>query len=97
MYYIDLTYLKDITEVKPLIPAHTEWMDKQFAESDIFIASGPKKNRAEGGFFIVKSIPRDELDKVLATDPLYPVSAVTVYDVEVLGTGADEYKALLSI
>ena len=76
MYVVYLNYFRPVEEVEALLAPHIAWLDRYFA-SGAFIAAGRKDPRT-GGMVMVKEMPRDELDAILAEDPFV---AVAHYDV----------------
>jgi uncharacterized protein YciI len=76
MYIINLTYHKPLDEVETLLPAHRQWLQKNYQQG-IFLASGRKEPRT-GGIILAKGIERSTLNTILAADPF---NAVANYDV----------------
>lgn len=76
MFVVSLTYHKPIDVVEALAESHKDWLKKYYAQ-DVFIASGRKVPRT-GGIILVKSIERDQLDKILAEDPFNAVAEYSV-------------------
>lgn len=76
MYVVTLTYHQPIDVVESLTDNHKDWLKKYYAQG-AFIASGRKVPRT-GGIILVKSIAREELDRILAEDPF---NSVAKYDV----------------
>lgn len=78
MYIITLTYHRPIEEVDSHLKAHIAWLDVYF-EKGIFVASG-RKNPRTGGVIFARSLPREELDRILAEDPFNQVANYDVVD-----------------
>ncbi|CNH72809.1 YCII domain-containing protein [Yersinia aldovae] len=76
MYVVSLTYHQSIDVVEPLTESHKEWLKKYYAQG-VFIASGRKVPRT-GGIILVKSIAREELDKIVSEDPFNAVADYSV-------------------
>lgn len=69
MFIVELTYASiaeaDATELE----AHRRFLARQY-EQEVFLASGPK-NTSNGAVILVSgAVTRDELDGILALDPL---------------------------
>ncbi|MEY4923453.1 MAG: hypothetical protein RLY17_2170 [Pseudomonadota bacterium] len=78
MYLVSLTYHKSIDVVERLTESHQEWVKKYYTKG-VFIASGRKVPRT-GGIILVKSLAREELDKILAEDPFNAVADYSVIE-----------------
>lgn len=94
MYIVSLVYKKDLKEVAEVREDHLKWVKEQI-DKNIFIAAGPKKPLT-GGVILVKSIPRVELDDLLATDPFQKVADYIVIEVELRSVAA-EFNSLVGI
>jgi uncharacterized protein YciI len=66
MYLLNVSYSQPPAKVEPHIPSHGAWV-KQHLEAGTFLFAGPKKNGL-GGVILVKSIPKPELQMLLAED-----------------------------
>ena len=66
MYLLNVSYSQPPAKVEPHIPSHGAWV-KHHLEAGTFLFAGPKKSGL-GGVILVKSIPRSELQKLLAED-----------------------------
>lgn len=89
MYIVTLTYTRPLTEVDKHREAHLEWVRHQY-ESGRFLASGPRIPR-EGGVILVRDMPRENLDALLAEDPFRQngVADFTVVAFKVSNASAD--------
>lgn len=67
MYVVMLTYTQPPAEVDKHREAHRDWVRHQY-ERGRFLASGPRVPR-EGGLILVRDMPRENLDALLAEDP----------------------------
>jgi len=72
MYVVNLTYHQPIDVVESLQQGHIDWLN-QYYQQGVFIVSGRKVPRT-GGVILVSSIPRDQLDSILAADPFQQVA-----------------------
>ncbi|MBN3860290.1 hypothetical protein GKC56_07240 [Neisseriaceae bacterium PsAf] len=91
MYIVNLIYKKDIKEVDELREAHLNWVQENY-QNGKFVASGAKVPQT-GGIILVKSMPRYELDDLLATDPFEKVVDYVVTEVEIKNT-SPEFEGL---
>jgi uncharacterized protein YciI len=78
MYLLNVSYSQQPVKVEPHIPSHAAWVKKHL-DSGTFLFAGPKKSGL-GGVILVKSIPRSELQKLLADDS-YVQAEVVDYQV----------------
>lgn len=69
LFLIDLTYVKPVEEIDPLLEAHYAFLDRQYADG-IFLASGPKVPRT-GGAIIARGTDRAALEEILTQDPFF--------------------------
>ncbi|GAA3388531.1 YciI family protein [Streptomyces sp. NPDC012769] len=76
MFVLELTYTAPVERVDALIPAHVEWLDAQYA-AGVFLASG-RKNPRDGGVILAGGVGREEIEKIVATDP-FTVEGVCAY------------------
>ncbi|MBT2441361.1 hypothetical protein J7E93_14810 [Streptomyces sp. ISL-36] len=67
MFVLELTYTAPVERVDPLLPAHIEWLDAQYA-AGVFIASG-RKNPRDGGVILAVGGDRERIEKIVAADP----------------------------
>lgn len=67
MFVVTLTYVKDLESVDRLIPAHIEWLERQYS-AGVFLASGRRVPRT-GGIILANGVTREELEDVLQEDP----------------------------
>lgn len=78
MYILDVKSIVSDEKLMLVRPAHGEWVSEGFKKS-WFLFAGPK-TKTSGGFILVKSILRDELDKFIAADP-YITEKVAIYEI----------------
>ena len=78
MYILSLSYITGLEEVDRVRDDHMAWVADQY-DAGRFIASGAKVPRT-GGVILVRAMPRDELDDVIASDP-FTRAGVAAYDV----------------
>lgn len=69
MYIVIVSFNKSPEIVEPYFKAHCAWLH-QYINADIFIASGPKKSHL-GGAFLVRSIDKQQLNKILSEDSYF--------------------------
>ena len=88
-------YLINITLDPARIPAdrademlaqHRAWFAKHF-QAGTFLLLGPYLDREHAGIIVAKTMPRDELEKLLGEDVYYP-QALAAYEVR-------EFKAAM--
>lgn len=77
MFIIVLTYVKPLEEVDKLIDQHLAYLDRNYAEGR-FLLSGRRVPR-NGGVILTKAQSKEELEAVIATDPLI-AEGVATYD-----------------
>ncbi|PJK09918.1 hypothetical protein CO608_04190 [Lysobacteraceae bacterium NML08-0793] len=70
-----------------LLAQHRAWFDQHFESGD-FLLLAPYLNRQNAGVIISKTMPRAELDALLAEDVYYP-QALAEYEVR-------EFKAVMA-
>ena len=73
-----LTYTAPLEEVDRHIPAHRQFLERQYA-AGVFLLSGRKEPR-DGGVILATAASRAELDTVLAQDP-FQVHGLADYQV----------------
>jgi len=74
MYLLNISYSQPPTKVEPHVPSHGAWV-KHHLDADTFLLAGPKKSGL-GGVILVKSISKNELQKLLAEDPYVQTEVV---------------------
>jgi|SRR5215217_5696301 len=67
MYIVVLNYIAPLEEIDHALAKHGEWLERNY-QGGRFLLSG-RRNPRVGGVIITKSMPREELDAVLAEDP----------------------------
>jgi uncharacterized protein YciI len=93
MYVVSLTYVAPLDQVDAHLAEHVKFLEEQYAKG-IFLASGRKVPRT-GGVILARSIPRDQLNGILAHDP-FKKAGVAEYQVTefVASMAADRLSAL---
>lgn len=76
MFVVTLTYTAPLATVDELVPAHRGWLAEHYS-TGVFVASGRRVPRT-GGVILARGVSREELDRIMATDPL---DAVRTYEV----------------
>ena len=76
MFLVLLTYTRPLTEVDRHIPAHREFLSRNYA-SGVFLLSGRKEPR-DGGVILANASSAIELQGVLAEDPFH-IHGVATY------------------
>ena len=66
MFMLELTFTKPASDVEPQNKAHGEWVRRYLGEGT-FLFAGVKKS-GTGGVLAVKSIEREELNRIIAED-----------------------------
>jgi len=69
LFIVDLHYIVGFEDIDPLIDAHVEFLEKNYA-SGAFIASGPKVPRT-GGVIIATAESQKRLEEILNSDPFH--------------------------
>ncbi len=67
MFLLLSRYVKPLDEVDRWLPAHREFLDRQYAAGH-FIVSGPMEPRS-GGVIVTVDMPRAQIDEILKEDP----------------------------
>ncbi|TDT98622.1 uncharacterized protein YciI [Streptomyces sp. 846.5] len=78
MFIVTLTYTAPLAAVDELVPAHRRWLAEHYA-GGVFVASGRRVPR-NGGVILAHGVSREELERILATDPLAPVRTYQVME-----------------
>jgi len=78
MYVLNVSYAQSPAAVEPHIPSHGVWVRK-YLEAGVILAAGPKRSGL-GGALLVRSIPRAELNQMIAEDS-YVQAGVAEYQV----------------
>jgi len=66
MYLLNISYAQPPSTVQPHVAEHGAWV-KQHIDAGNFLFAGPKKSGL-GGVILVRSIPKSELQNLLAND-----------------------------
>lgn len=78
MFIFNLTYVKPISEVEAYLPAHIEYLEKNYEQGN-FICSG-RKNPRTGGIILCKLINTEEAQLILEQDPFF-IHEIASYEV----------------
>jgi uncharacterized protein YciI len=78
MYVVLLNYTAPLEEIDQAIPAHIEWLTRQYDEGH-FLASG-RQNPRTGGVIVARAMERGKLDEILAGDP-FALKELAEYEV----------------
>ena len=78
MFIVNLTYVKELSEVDSFISEHNAFLDKFYVENK-FICSGRKVPRT-GGIILINAKDRAELDEIIAQDPFFQ-NGVAKYEI----------------
>ena len=76
MFIVTLTYTAPLAVVDELVPAHRRWLEEYYS-GGVFVASGRRVPR-NGGVILARGVSREELERILATDPLDVVRSYEV-------------------
>lgn len=92
MFIVIVSYSQAPEVVEPYFKAHCEWLNK-YVNKGIFLASGPKKSHL-GGAFLVRSIDKKELNKILAEDSYFKADVadylIVDMDCKIAATGFEK-------
>ena len=66
-----LNYIRPLSEVDAILPAHREFLKQLLQEGKLLIAG--RQNPRIGGVMIAKNVTRDEFEALLKKDPLSKV------------------------
>lgn len=69
MFIFNLTYIKPLTVVERVLPAHIAYLDEHYADQS-FLCSGPKEPRT-GGVILCNCPSREEAEEIMRQDPFY--------------------------
>jgi uncharacterized protein YciI len=89
MFVVTLTYTAPLEEIDKLVPAHAAWLDRHY-EAGVFVLSGRRVPRT-GGVILARGVDRDELERILASDPFDPVRTYEI--TEFAASKAADYAA----
>lgn len=92
MFVVSLTYIGPLDSIDAHLDDHVAFLKEQYAKGR-FIASGRKVPRT-GGVILARSMPRDELNRILEQDP-FKKAGIAEYEVTefVASMVADELSA----
>lgn len=93
MYIVLLQYIKPLADIDALVPEHRAFLDRQYAAGH-FLVSGAQVPRS-GGVIIVKSMPREALETLLAEDPFQRERVATYSIIEFTPSKAAPFLAEL--
>jgi len=66
MFLLNVSYSQSPLKVEPQISSHGAWV-KKYIDDGTFLFAGPKKSGL-GGLILVKSMPKADLQQLLAED-----------------------------
>lgn len=69
MFIFNLTYIKPMTVVERVLPAHIAYLDEYYA-NHTFLCSGPKVPRT-GGVILCNCPSREKAEEIMKQDPFY--------------------------
>ncbi len=75
IYVAVLTYVKPLEEIDNALPAHIEWLNKNY-DNGVFIASGRRIPR-NGGVILAKGTTLEAITKIMQQDPFYKAGLAT--------------------
>lgn len=78
MFVVLLTYKRPLEDVDAFLAEHVAFLDTQY-EAGVFAVSGRRSPRV-GGVILATGVERDELERILATDP-FRREGIADYDV----------------
>ncbi len=93
MYLVLVNYLKPLSVIDALLPAHREFLEANY-RAGLFLASGPREPRT-GGVILARAGSREDLAKVLAQDPFVREGAAACEIIEFKATRAGKALAIL--
>jgi len=91
MFVITLSYLKPLTEMDRLRPAHLEFLDRYYAKN-IFLTSG-RQTPPTGGVILALADSKAALEQIIAEDPFYTEKAATYTITEFIPTKVNQNLA----
>lgn len=78
MFIFSLTYVKPLSEVERLLPAHIQFLDEHY-KKHLFMCSGRKIPRT-GGIILCNCADMAEAKAIMEKDPFYK-EGITRYDI----------------
>lgn len=78
MFLLLSRYLKTIEEIERVLPEHRAFLDRHYAAGH-FVVSGPLEPRT-GGVIVTCTMPRAQLESILADDP-FVLEAISAYEI----------------
>jgi uncharacterized protein YciI len=94
MYLLDISYSQSPANVEPHIASHGAWVKKYF-DDGTFLFAGPKKSGL-GGIILARSIPRADLEAILAADSYVQARVaeyhISEFDAKLTAASLDELK-----
>lgn len=94
MFVVVLEFKVDRSEVAPLMPAHSQWLQRGF-DDGVFALTGSVAPGV-GGMILAHHLTRDELRARLDKDPLVVEGKVSVAITEVKPSRVDERMSFLA-
>ena len=80
MYIVTVSFSKSPEEVQPHFKKHCEWLNEH-VKNGTFVASGPKKSHL-GGAFLVRSMDKQQLQKILEKDSYFQADVADYHIVD---------------
>lgn len=84
MFIVQLDYLRPLDEIDALIPAHRQFLEKQYAAGH-FLLSGRKEPRT-GGIILATMASKLQLEQLLKEDPFAQAGAASYQIIEFIPT-----------
>ncbi len=78
MFLLNLTYIKEISQVEEALPAHVQFLEEQYAKGN-FICSG-RKNPRTGGIILCRCASREEAEELVRQDP-FRIRDIAQYEI----------------
>lgn len=94
MFVVFLEFKVDRSEISPLMPAHSQWLQRAF-DDGVFALTGSIAPGV-GGMILAHHLTRDELQRRLDEDPLIAQDKVSVAISEIKISRADERLQFLA-
>lgn len=96
MFVVSLTYIAPLDQLDAHLDDHVAFLKEQYANGR-FLASGRKVPRT-GGVILARSMPKDELNRILEEDP-FKKAGLAEYEVTefVASMVADELSAFKDV
>jgi len=93
MYLVLVNYVKPLSVIDELLPAHRKFLEANYRDG-LFMVSGPREPRT-GGIILARCGSRDELAGILDQDPFVQQGAASYEIIEFKATRAGKALAIL--